>query len=151
MYPTPGQITFWKYNGKSIFLLFLNIDQNSSNKNLVKKYWYSLFKSAFGINFRLREVVKRKIHKYAYLRIFSLTTSRSQKLIPKADLKWECPYFYSKNVVQEFWSIWNGWTDQVSKKWIEEICYFHFRDTSSFHFCDTWSVHPFHRHFLYTL
>ena len=41
-------------------------------------------------------MVKRKIHKYAYLRIFGLTTSRSQKLIPKADLKWEWPYFYSK-------------------------------------------------------
>ena len=25
-----------------------------------------------------------------------------------------------------------------------------FFGTSSFHFCDTWSVHPFHRHFLYS-
>ena len=27
----PGQITFWKYNGKSIFSLFLNTDQNGPN------------------------------------------------------------------------------------------------------------------------
>ena len=39
------------------------------------------------INFRLREGVKLKIRKYAYLCIFGLTTSQSQKLIPKADLK----------------------------------------------------------------
>ena len=29
-----------------------------------------------------------------YLRIFSLTTSQSQKFILKADLKRECPYFF---------------------------------------------------------
>ena len=45
-----------------------------------------------------------KIRKYAYLRIFGLTTSRRPKLIPKADLKWECPLF---------WSIF-----QKVKKWI---------------------------------
>ena len=56
-------------------------------KKLEQKYGHSLFKSAFNINFQPWEVVKRKIHKNAYLRIFSLTTSRSQKLIPKADLK----------------------------------------------------------------
>ena len=33
--------------------------------------------------------------KYTYLRIFSLTPSRSRKLITKANLKWECTYFYS--------------------------------------------------------
>ena len=41
----------------------------------------------------------------AYLRIFSLTTSRSQKLIPKADFKWECPYFYSKFFFEAFLSV----------------------------------------------
>ena len=30
-----------------------------------------------------------------YLRIFSLTPSQSRKLIPKADLKWVCPFYYS--------------------------------------------------------
>ena len=34
-----------------------------------------------------REVVKLKVRKYAYLRIFSLTTSLSRKLILKAGLK----------------------------------------------------------------
>ena len=81
--------------------------------------------------------------------IFSLTTSQSQKLIPKEDLKWDCPYFYSNFFFEEFWSTWNGWTDQVSQKWIEGDFYFHFRGMSSFYFCGTWSVHPFHRHFLY--
>ena len=50
-------------------------------------YGHSHFKSAFRINFGLREVVKRKIHVYTYTRIFRLTTSQSPKLIPKADLK----------------------------------------------------------------
>ena len=36
-----------------------------------------------------------------YFRIFSLTTSRSPKLILKAVLKWEGPYFYCKI----FWSV----------------------------------------------
>ena len=51
------------------------------------KYGHSHFNSAFGINFGLREVAKRKVRKYAYLRIFRRTTSQSPKLIPKADLK----------------------------------------------------------------
>ena len=55
---------------------------------------------AFKINFRLQKVVKRKIHKYACLRIFSLTTNRKQKLIPKADLKRECPYLCSKKILK---------------------------------------------------
>ena len=42
------------------------------------------------------EMVKQKIRKYAYLRIFRLATSQRPKLILKADLKGECPYFYSK-------------------------------------------------------
>ena len=48
-------------------------------------------------------MVKQKIHKHAYLRIFSLTISRSRKLIPKADLKWECPYYYSKFLIESMW------------------------------------------------
>ena len=33
-----------------------------------------------------------------------------------------------------------------------ELCLsIHFIDTSPINFCDTWSVHPFHRHFLYTI
>ena len=59
------------------------------------KVWTFSFQICFWNQFSTLEVVKRKIHKYAYLRIFSLTTSRSQKFIPKADLKWECPYFNS--------------------------------------------------------
>ena len=60
------------------------------------------FKSAFKINFRLREVVKLEIHKYAYLRIFSLTTSQSRKLILKADFISEYPYFYSNFFLERF-------------------------------------------------
>ena len=40
-------------------------------------------------------MVKLKIRKYAYFHIFSLTTFQSWKLMLKADLKWECPYYYS--------------------------------------------------------
>ena len=69
------------------FDFFLNKDRNALKKNLELEYGHSYFKSAFKINFQLREVVKLKIRKYAYLRIFSVTLSLSQKLILKADLK----------------------------------------------------------------
>ena len=46
-----------------------------------------------------------KSRKYALLHTFSLNTSRSPKLIPKADLQRECPYFYSNFFFEEFWSI----------------------------------------------
>ena len=71
-------------------------------KNLESKYGHSHFKSGFGINFGLREEVKLKMHVYAYTCIFRLTTSRSPKLIPKADLKWVCPYFYSNFFLKRF-------------------------------------------------
>ena len=71
-------------------------------KNLEYNYGHYHFKSDFGINFGLREVVKRKIHKYASLCIFNLSTSQSQKLIPKADFKRECPFFYSTFFFKRF-------------------------------------------------
>ena len=40
----------------------------------------------FYHNFQLWEVVKLKLHVFAYTCIFSLNTSRSRKLIFKADL-----------------------------------------------------------------
>jgi hypothetical protein len=46
-----------------------------------------------------------KMRKYEHLRIFSLITSWSRKSILKADLKWECPYFYSKTFLLAFWSV----------------------------------------------
>ena len=68
----------------------------------------------------------------AYLRILSLATSQSWKLIPKADLKWECTYFYFNFFKTEFWSIFKKskmyfplyfqkviWKSQTSqKKWL---------------------------------
>ena len=96
---------FLKTQCKINFLPFLNIDQNSSKKYLEQKYGPYLFTSSFKIKFRHREVVKLKIRKYAYLHIFRLPTSWSQKFILKIDLKWEGPYFYSKFFVGEFQSI----------------------------------------------
>ena len=80
----------------------LNTDRNAPKKNLELKYGHSHFKSALKINFWLRKVVKLKIHVYANTCIFSLTTSQNQKLIFKAHLKWECPYFYSKFFLERF-------------------------------------------------
>ena len=57
----------------------------------------------------------------ANLRKFSVTTSRSQKLILKADLKWECPYFYSKFFCLRVLVNMKLITDQVSQKRIEEV------------------------------
>ena len=92
----PCEITFFKIQRDSKNLLFSFLIETLQEQKLEYKYGPSHFKSVFGINFRLREVVKQKIRKYAYLRIFRLTNSRSRKSIPKADLKWETPYFYSK-------------------------------------------------------
>ena len=58
-------------------------------------------------------MVKLKIHIYANACIFSLTTSGSRKLIFKADLKWEGPYFYSKIFFGAFRSVL-----KKVKKWI---------------------------------
>ena len=80
-------IHFLKIQWKIHFSTFWNIDQNTPKKNLEGIYGPSYFKSAFGINFRLREGVKRKFCQYAYLHIFSWTTSWSSKLILKADFK----------------------------------------------------------------
>ena len=81
---------------RPFFDFFKILTETLKKKNLEEKYGHFHFKSALKINFRLREVVKLKIHVLAYTCIFSLTTSRSWKLIFKADLKWECPYFYSE-------------------------------------------------------
>ena len=70
----------WEIN----FWTFKNDDRNLEKK---KKYEHFHFKSAFEINFRLREVIKLKIRRNGYFPIFSMTTSRHWKLISKADLK----------------------------------------------------------------
>ena len=57
MYSTPVNSLFENTMGYQFFDLL---------KNLEQKYGHSHFKSAFGINFGLWEVVKQKIHKYAY-------------------------------------------------------------------------------------
>ena len=98
----PFQNYILKIKWEIHFFTFSNTDQNAPKKNLLQKYGHSHFKSAFKLNFRLREVVKLEIHKYAYLRIFSSTTSRSRKLILKADFKCEYPYFYSKFFLERF-------------------------------------------------
>ena len=53
--------------------------------------------------------------------IFRTNTSQSQKLIPKADLKWECPYFYSNFFYLRVLINMKWMTDQVSQKQIEEV------------------------------
>ena len=50
--------------------------------------------------------------------IFRLTTFRSPKLIPKADLKRECPYFYSEFFFEAFWLIF-----KKVRKWISHCIF----------------------------
>ena len=71
---------------------------------LQKKIRIEIWTFSFQICFQ-NQFFKLKIHEYAYTRNFSLTTSRSQKLILKADSKWEYPYFYSKFFFGAFWSV----------------------------------------------
>ena len=100
------------------FLTFLNTDRNAPKKNFEQKYGHSHFKSALKINFQLWEVVKLKMHVYANTCIFSWTTSRSRKLIFKADLKLECPYFNSKFFFRAFRSVF-----KKVKKWISHCIF----------------------------
>ena len=50
------QISFWKYNGKSIVWRFKILTKTLQRKNLEYKYGCLLFKSALRINFWLWEV-----------------------------------------------------------------------------------------------
>ena len=54
------------------------------------------------LNLLSESILDLKIHVYAYTCIFRLTTSQSPKLILKADLKWECQYFYFKKIFEAF-------------------------------------------------
>ena len=73
------------------------------------------------------------IHKYMYLCIFSLTTYRSPKLIPKADLKRECPYLHSiflKRFGQYFKKSKNGFFIVFSKSELTSVGYIFFTKTN---------------------
>ena len=77
------------------FFHFFKYWPKRSKKNLEFKYGHSHCKSALKINFQLREVVKVKIHIFAFTCIFSLTTSGSRKLIFKQ--------IQTENVVVKIW------------------------------------------------
>ena len=62
---------FLKIRWEIYFLIFLNTDQNAPIFFLELLYGHSHFKSAFGINFRLREVVKLKILQNTQIREFA--------------------------------------------------------------------------------
>ena len=77
-----------------------------------KKIYFSLQINVSPIKRKFLDHFPFIIFFYAYLRIFSLTTCQSQKLIPKADLKGECPYFYSIFFLKSF-----GQHFKKSKNW----------------------------------
>ena len=81
----------WKYNGKSNFQLFFVVGQNAQKKIYNRNMDLLISKLLSKSILDLGEVVK--------LRIFSLTTSQSQKFISKAVFKWEDPYFYCKKIL----------------------------------------------------
>ena len=65
----PGQITFWKYNGKSIFFTFLNTDRNASKKNFRIETWTFLFQICFKNQFLTSEsgqTENTRIREYVY-------------------------------------------------------------------------------------
>ena len=111
--------------GHDILLILKYSDQGHSLLPIIK-------------DFEQGHPILLKIHKYVYLCIFRLTTSRSRKLIPKADLKWECPYFYSKFFFEEFRSIF-----KKAKKWIFHCIFKKWFDLGRvLFFTKKWSVNP---------
>ena len=103
---------------ESPFFYFFKYWPKHSKKKFRIEIWTFSFQICFKNYFRLREVVKLEIHVYTNTCIFSLTTSRSQKLIFKADLKWECPYFYSKFFCGAFPAVF-----KKVKKWISNCIF----------------------------
>ena len=77
------------------FLTFLDIDWNSFKKIRIEIWTFS-FQICFPNKFWSSgsgQTENTQIRVFAY---FCLTTSGSPKSILTADLKWECPYFYSR-------------------------------------------------------
>ena len=72
----------------------------------IEKYGRSQFKSAFGIKFGLREVVKLKIRKYPYLHNFQFDHFLKSKIYSKCRFEMRISIFLIQNFVfEEFWSI----------------------------------------------
>ena len=98
----------WLFN-KYIFnfLLIITATKTTTKENHKEQdlNWFCLdFISIRAIIRRIWLVEWSCKQDFLYLRIFRLTTSQSQKLIPKADLKWEGPYLHLI-FFKEFYSI----------------------------------------------
>ena len=95
----PQPKSFFENTMGNPFLIFVCDDRNAPQKN-----WNR------NINILISNLLSESIldfgewsnWKYANYGIWcnwrnvSMTTSQNPKMIPKADLKWACPYFYSK-------------------------------------------------------
>ena len=98
------QITFWKYNGKSIFWIFKYGSKRSKNCNHIGLYQKTAFKFIFG----LWEVPKleNSWNMHFHFHAFSgWDTSQSPKLNPKAVFWWSPIYLQLKKKIKVCWSI----------------------------------------------
>ena len=71
-------------------------------KKIEYKYGHSHFKSAFGINFGLWEVVKLKIRKYAYLHNFQFDHFQNSKIYSKSRFEMRMSIFLFKKKFKTF-------------------------------------------------
>ena len=99
--PTMVKSHFENIMGNSFFD-FLKYWPKCSKKKFRLEIWTFSFQICFKNKFSTSGSGQTEKHIYAYTCVFSLTTSRSWKLIFKADLKWECPYFYFKFFLEHF-------------------------------------------------
>ena len=97
--PPPAKSLFENMMGsqKSNFLI---CDRNAPRIFFFIEIWAFSFQNCFRNNFltsgSAQTEKERIMGIMGSIGIFSLITSRSRKLIPKTDLKWKDPYFYSR-------------------------------------------------------
>ena len=104
---------FWNYiikiQWESHLLTFSNTDRNIPKKKFRIEIWIFWFEICFKNQFSTSgsgETENTQIRVFVY---FPFDHFPKLKLILKADLKWECPYFYSKiffgSVLVSIWKV----------------------------------------------
>ena len=95
MYPSPVKSLFKNTMGTPFFFTLKNIDQNPLKIKFRIKIWTFSFQNWFWNQLSTSESNQTKNTQIHMVTSFSFTTSQSQKLVPKADFKRGCLYFYS--------------------------------------------------------
>ena len=116
--PPPAKSLFKNTMGSQKFYLYHSWSKRYKKKSRIE-IWSFLFQICFWNQFpTLGSGQTENAHNSHNALFFSLTTSRSRKLIPKTDLKWEGPYLYSN------FCSWSVSIKNEKSKFFESRCIF---------------------------